>query len=268
MTASGPDTIDALEAARSGGNEATKGAFVRRMFSEIAPRYDLLNHVLSLNLDRYWRAKAIAALEWSRTPAGVFLDLCAGTLDVAIRLASQPGFHGSVVASDFAVPMLQIAQPKARGRRVASVAADALSLPLLDAHMSGAIVAFGARNLADLDAGLREVFRVLRPGGRFVILEFQTPRNAFVRTAYRLYFHHVVPFVGGLVSGHRTAYRYLPTSVAYFPSERELGDRLTRAGFVNVRWRTLTFGVAAIHVADKPIPESRSPMPDPRSPSR
>lgn len=248
----GPETVEALEAA-SGDEASTKRAYVRRMFSEIAPRYDLLNHLLSLNIDRAWRAEAIGALEWGRFPQGVFLDLCAGTLDVAVKLAAQQGFRGLVVASDFAVPMLQTAQSKARGRPIASVAADALMLPLIKESIDGSIVAFGARNLANLDAGLAEVLRVLRPGGRFVILEFSTPHNPIVRGLYRTYFHYVLPVIGRLVSGHRTAYRYLPTSVASFPSERELAERLTRAGFVNVRWRSLTFGIAAIHVADKPL---------------
>jgi demethylmenaquinone methyltransferase/2-methoxy-6-polyprenyl-1,4-benzoquinol methylase len=122
-------------------------------------------------------------------------------------------------------------------------------------------VAFGARNLADLDAGIAEVFRVLRPSGRFVILEFSTPRNPIVRAAYHTYFHYVLPIIGRLVSGHRTAYRYLPASVSYFPSVAELGARLTRAGFADVSWRSLTLGIAAIHVAVKPIPYPLSPIP-------
>lgn len=260
MTSAGPDTVEAIEAAAATGEGApAKRAYVRRMFSEIAPRYDLLNHLLSLSLDRWWRARAISALKWERSPTGVFLDLCAGTLDVAIRLARQAGFRGMVVASDFAVPMLQIARGKIQGRSIAPVGADALSLPLRSDSFEGAIVAFGARNLADLDAGLREAFRVLRPGGRFVILEFQTPRNGLVRAGYHMYFHHVVPLIGRIVSGHKTAYRYLPTSVAHFPSEKELAERLTRAGFVNVRWESLTFGVCAIHVGEKQAVGRRLP---------
>jgi demethylmenaquinone methyltransferase/2-methoxy-6-polyprenyl-1,4-benzoquinol methylase len=260
MTSAGPDTVEAREAATAAGDKqgagdaqgSQKRAYVRRIFSEIAPRYDLLNHVLSLNIDRRWRNKAVDALEWQRFPGGTYLDLCAGTLDVALNLARRGGFRGLVVASDFAEPMLRVALRKVQGRAVAPLTSDALSLPLREASMDAAIVAFGARNLADLDAGIREVFRVLRPGGRFVILEFSTPPNALIRRAYQAYFHHLLPIVGRVISGHRTAYRYLPTSVRYFPPVGELAERLTRAGFERVRWHSLTLGVAAIHIADKP----------------
>ncbi|MGQ0639893.1 MAG: ubiquinone/menaquinone biosynthesis methyltransferase [Gemmatimonadaceae bacterium] len=262
-----PDTVEAHEAAAAAGmlgaagEPSDKRAYVRRIFSEIAPRYDLLNHVLSLNIDRAWRRKAVEALDWKRAPSGTYVDLCAGTLDISLKLASSPGFHGLVLASDFAEPMLRVALPKVQRRAVSPVTADALSLPLQSATMDGAIVAFGARNLADLDAGIAEVFRVLRPGGRFVILEFTTPRNALIRGAYHAYFHHVLPVIGRAISGHRTAYRYLPKSVSFFPSVEELAARLTRVGFVDVEWRTLTFGIAAIHVAEKPIPDPLSPIP-------
>lgn len=237
------------ESAAAWGDE--KRAYVRRIFSEIAPRYDLLNRVLSFNVDRRWRRRAIAALGWERRPDGRYLDLCAGTLDVAAQLVRTPGFGGTVVGADFAEPMLRAGAGKAPASRVAPVAADALELPLASGSMAGAIVAFGLRNLADLDAGLGEVRRVLEPGGRFVILEFSTPRSAVVRAGYHAYFHHVLPFIGQLVSGHGTAYRYLPRSVANFPSEGALAARMTAAGFARVTWRTLTFGVAALHVGEK-----------------
>ena len=240
------------EARAAAAGDAAKRAYVRRIFSEIAPRYDLLNHLLSFNIDRAWRARAIAALDWPRRPAGVFVDLCAGTLDVGAQLCRARGFRGRVIGADFAEPMLRAGRHKADGRPLAPVVADALRLPLADGRAAGAIVAFGIRNLADLDAGLLEVHRVLEPGGRFVILEFSTPRSALVRGLYHAYFPHVLPAVGGLVSGHRTAYRYLPASVATFPVEEELAERMARAGFRDVRWESLTLGVAAIHVAEKP----------------
>jgi demethylmenaquinone methyltransferase/2-methoxy-6-polyprenyl-1,4-benzoquinol methylase len=236
-------------AAAAGGPE--KRAYVRRIFSEIAPRYDLLNHVLSLNIDRAWRRRAVAALGWTERRDGVYLDLCAGTLDVGALLVTQPGFRGRVIGADFAEPMLRAGLAKTQGRALHAVTADALTLPVANDTLSGAIVAFGIRNVADLDAALREVRRALAPGARFVILEFSTPRWAPVRALYHLYSHHVLPAIGRLVSGHRTAYHYLPRSIANFPVEEELAARMTRAGFANVGWESLSLGVAAIHVGER-----------------
>src|SRR6185437_16187177 len=172
-------------------------------------------------------------------------------LDVAAQLARRPGFRGRIVGADFAAPMLIMGAGKESPAVVSPVVADALDLPLPNGSASGAIVAFGIRNVAHLDRGLREVYRVLEPGARFVILEFTTPRSAFVRGLYHLYFHHILPQIGALVSGHRTAYAYLPRSVANFPIEEKLADRMRSAGFVDVNWRALTFGVAAIHTGTK-----------------
>ena len=255
-----PDTA-AVERAAAGGAE--KRAYVQRIFSEIAPRYDLLNHVLSLNIDTAWRRAALRALAWERQPRGTYLDLCAGTLDVGAQLTRQRGFGGFVAGADFAEPMLRAGVGKAPATALAPVTADALALPVRDGALAGAIVAFGIRNVADLDACLREVRRVLAPGARFVILEFSTPRSAIVRGAYHLYFHHVLPLVGRLVSGHRTAYTYLPKSVAHFPVQEALAARMTAAGFADVTWRSLTLGIAAIHVGVAPAAPGdagRSPL--------
>jgi demethylmenaquinone methyltransferase/2-methoxy-6-polyprenyl-1,4-benzoquinol methylase len=250
MPANELDTAEA-QAAASGVEQAAKRAYVKRIFSQIAPRYDLLNHLLSFNIDVHWRRRAIAELAWSRSPQGIYIDLCAGTLDVAAELAHQSGFAGNVIGADFAEPMLRAGAGKAPRSFVAPVVADALELPLRDDSAAGAIVAFGIRNVADLDAGLREVHRVLEPGARFVILEFTTPSTPLFRELYGLYFHRFLPWIGGAVSGHRSAYSYLPMSVDNFPREPELADRLRDAGFSDVRWQTLTFGAAAIHTATK-----------------
>jgi len=238
--------------AREEGNEAHKRAYVRATFSEIAPRYDLLNHLLSFNIDRAWRRRAIRALEWRREASGVFLDLCAGTLDVSAMLAREPGFEGVVIGADFAEPMLRAGVGKAPATVVSPLAADALDLPLATDSVTGAIVAFGIRNVSNLDDALREVLRVLRPGAPFVILEFTTPRSRIVRALYHVYFRHLLPLVGRIVSGHKTAYQYLPASVAYFPVEESLAAYMTSAGFVDIRWQTLSLGIAAIHVGMKP----------------
>jgi demethylmenaquinone methyltransferase/2-methoxy-6-polyprenyl-1,4-benzoquinol methylase len=244
-----PNAADAEAdvAARAARGE-DKRQYVQRMFSDIAPRYDLLNHVLSLNVDRAWRRKALQALQWRERPSGTYLDLCAGTLDVGATLTRERDFKGFVVGADFAVPMLRHGAGKAPRALLAPVGADALALPFGDATLDGAIVAFGIRNVADLDAALSEVRRTLKPGGRFVILEFSTPRHRLVRGFYHAYFHHVLPVVGGLISGHRSAYRYLPMSVARFPTEARLAECMRAAGFGTVAWQPLTLGIAAIHV--------------------
>jgi demethylmenaquinone methyltransferase / 2-methoxy-6-polyprenyl-1,4-benzoquinol methylase len=248
MAATGVDVATA-RAAAAGGNE--KRAYVRRIFSEIAPRYDLLNHVLSFNVDRIWRRAAIAALAIGRHPTGRYLDLCAGTLDLARAMSRDRAFRGSVVAVDFAEPMLHAGAAKLAGVSGGPVAGDALQLPLPENSIAGAAVAFGIRNVVDLDACAREVHRVLEPGARFVVLEFSTPRTPVIGSLYGFYFRRVLPLVGGLVSGHPTAYRYLPESVAHFPEGSELAGRLRGAGFSDVQWRSLTFGVAALHIATK-----------------
>lgn len=232
-------------AAAAGGGD--KRAYVRDAFERIAPRYDLLNRLLSFGIDASWRRRALQTLDWRRAPAGQYLDLCAGTLDVAATLARQRGFRGYIVGADFAAPMLAAGAGKAPRSVVGPVGADVQQLPLRDATMDGATVAFGLRNVAALDAALREAHRVLASGARLVILEFTTPRWPVVRGAYHLYFHHLLPAIGGAISGHPSAYRYLPASVAHFPSESELADRMRAAGFVDVRWRSLTLGIAAIH---------------------
>ncbi len=249
MTVRAPELATEDERAAAGGAE--KRAYVQQIFSEIAPRYDLLNHLLSLNIDKRWRRKALDVLQWKRAPRGRYVDLCAGTLDVGAELSRSPGFGGFIVGADFAEPMLRAGTGKASTAIVAPVVADALHLPIGAESSDGAIVAFGIRNVADLDACLSEAYRILTPGSRFVILEFTTPRSRIVRAGYHLYFHHVLPLIGGIISGNHSAYRYLPRSVAHFPDERELGRRMSEAGFRAVGWKTLSLGIAAIHWGEK-----------------
>lgn len=224
---------------------------VRRIFSEIAPRYDLLNHVLSLNIDRAWRRKAVDRLGWERAPDGTFLDACAGTFDLSLELARRPGFAGRVVGSDFAAPMLVQGSDKLGATSVRPLCADSLRLPFADDTFDGATVGFGVRNLSDLAAGLRELHRVLRPGSRLVVLEFTTPPNAVVRAGYHFYFRRILPVVGRIVSGHPWAYTYLPESVKSFPGPDRLQEMFGEAGFQDTGYRLVTFGIAAVHFGTK-----------------
>jgi demethylmenaquinone methyltransferase / 2-methoxy-6-polyprenyl-1,4-benzoquinol methylase len=255
------DRSNALSPAGSSGaghagpqpSRAEKAAAVRGMFAAIAPRYDLLNHLLSLNIDRRWRRTAVDALLDGRSRDGMYLDGCAGTLDLALELARRPGFSGRVVGADFAEPMLRHGTGKIGSARVSPAAADALRLPFPDAVFDAAMVGFGVRNLADLDAGLRELARVLRPGGRVVILEFAIPHRQPLRGLYLLYFRRLLPRIGRLVSRHGSAYSYLPASVLEFPEPRALADRMAAAGFADVRWRRRTGGIVAVHVAERAV---------------
>ncbi|HRP09108.1 MAG TPA: ubiquinone/menaquinone biosynthesis methyltransferase [Gemmatimonadales bacterium] len=225
-----------------------KRAYVREVFDSIAPRYDLLNRMLSLGVDRSWRRRAVNLLGWEEAPAGRYLDLCAGTLDLAAELAHRTGFEGTVIGADFVPAMLERGSGKAE--RTVPVAADALRLPFADAAFDGAMVGFGVRNLMDLDAGLREAARVLKPGSRFVVLEFSTPPRQPLRGLYLTYFRKVLPRIGRLVSKHRSAYDWLPASVLSFPEPAELARRLEAAGFESpVRWQTLWGGIVALHTA-------------------
>ena len=222
-----------------------KRSYVRGMFTAIAPRYDLLNHLLSLNVDRGWRRRAIARLGWEASPAGMFLDACAGTLDLAAELADRPGFRGKVTGADFVVPMLCLGRAKAAVLR--PVGADTLRLPFGDAVFDGATVGFGIRNLVDVDAGFAELRRVLRRGARLVVLDFALPTAGPARALYLFYFRRVLPLIGRLVSKHTDAYSYLPDSVLQFPTPDALAARMRAAGFADVRFERLTLGIVAVH---------------------
>ncbi|MCC7008358.1 MAG: bifunctional demethylmenaquinone methyltransferase/2-methoxy-6-polyprenyl-1,4-benzoquinol methylase UbiE [Acidobacteria bacterium] len=225
------------------------------MFDAIARRYDTLNHLLSAGLDRRWRARAVRAL--SLTGHERVLDMCTGTADLAIEAAtSASGRAAGVVGIDFSGEMLGIAQRKVRAAglaaRVQVARADATQVPLPDASMDVAMVAFGIRNVVDPRAACAEFFRVLRPGGRLAILEFGAPALPGLRQAYLWYFTHVLPRIGGLVSKHGDAYAYLPASVLEFPSGQAFGAMLREMGFANIRVEPLTFGIVYLYLAVKP----------------
>jgi demethylmenaquinone methyltransferase / 2-methoxy-6-polyprenyl-1,4-benzoquinol methylase len=234
------------------GGEQQAAIWVRQMFSDIAPRYDLLNHLLSLNIDRGWRKalmKRVAPV--LRRPEARILDLCCGTGDVLIEM--QAAALSPIMGADFCHPMLVTAAAKAHNRGFAAplFEADALQLPIAANSLDAVTIAFGFRNLVNYRAGLAEFLRVLNPGGMLVVLEFSHPPGVFVRNAYHVYSTIVLPFIGGLVSGSQQAYTYLPESVAKFPHAAELRAMFEESGFVNTRFELLTGGIAALHTGVK-----------------
>jgi demethylmenaquinone methyltransferase / 2-methoxy-6-polyprenyl-1,4-benzoquinol methylase len=226
---------------------AEKSAAVQSMFSDIAPRYDLLNHVLSLNIDKRWRRQAVDILLTDNNPAGTYLDACAGTLDLSVEIARRHKFTGNVIASDFAFPMLAAGTHKIERKAIEAVCGDAMQLPVPDGICDGVVVGFGVRNLASVHDGVRELARVLKPGGKLVILEFTTPGWQPFRAIYLSYFTKVLPMIGRIVSKHGNAYTYLPESVLQFPRPENLAGIMESAGLRDVKWTTLTGGIAAIH---------------------
>jgi len=238
-------------AEQPGGERARR---IQRMFADIAHAYDFNNHFLSLNIDRAWRNRAVRmALEDREEETFSVLDCCTGTGDLALALAR--GLHGQaqVVGADFTAPMLLRGRAKQRRPdEVHWVNGDSMRLPFADDTFDLATVAFGIRNVADLHQGLSEMVRVVRPGGRVLVLEFTPLRNRFVRWAFDLYFNKVLAWVSGLIARRVDAYRYLAESVEAFPDCDALKAALERAGLGGVRYRRLTFGIAAIHVGEKP----------------
>jgi demethylmenaquinone methyltransferase/2-methoxy-6-polyprenyl-1,4-benzoquinol methylase len=226
---------------------------IRRMFGAIAPTYDLLNHLLSLYVDHYWRWRTTRLVPPNRP--GPILDLCTGTGDLA--LAYHRAAHGQVaiVGADFCHEMLVRAQAKSQqrgGGRIRYLEADAQQLPFPDDFFQLTTVAFGLRNLADTDRGLAEMARVTRPGGRVAVLEFSRPRGSLLGRLYDFYFRHILPLIGQVISRSKdNAYRYLPASVREFPSGEALADRMRAQGLHGVRWFPLTFGIATLYVGIK-----------------
>lgn len=226
--------------------------WVQSTFAEIAPRYDLLNHLLSFNIDRGWRKVLLRRLEDKlQQPEAKILDLCCGTGDVLLDL--QSAANARIFGADFCHPMLIAAQGKARGRHFTAplVEADALQLPLADASLDAISIAFGFRNLTNYRGGLQELARVLKPGGVLAILEFSHPPGFFMRTAYGFYSRFILPAIGSLVSGSREAYAYLPESIRKFPRAEELKAMISAAGFSQSSYELLTGGVAALHIGRK-----------------
>ncbi|MCY3822556.1 MAG: bifunctional demethylmenaquinone methyltransferase/2-methoxy-6-polyprenyl-1,4-benzoquinol methylase UbiE [Nitrospinae bacterium] len=222
---------------------------VQAMFSDIAPTYDLLNRTLSFGVDRLWRKRAVASLlrDFQGKEAS-FLDVATGTADVALEMHTQAGRGARIVGVDFAYPMLARGKAKATARDVplSLIQGDGLSLPFKDGAFDGVIIAFGLRNFEDREAGLAEMGRVLKEGGRLVVLEFGHPQGLF-GLLYAFYFRVLLPVVGRVVSAHRSAYNYLPSTVYEFPEAEQLSAMMRDAGFREVSHRPMTGGIAELH---------------------
>ena len=224
---------------------------VREMFGRIAKRYDLLNHLLSGNVDKRWRrivATRVREKLSSRTEARV-LDVACGTGDLSLSLFEITG--AGVIGTDFCRPMLAIAAGKTSGR-IRFIEGDALDLPFRDGTFDVATIAFGLRNLSNVESGLAELSRVLKPGGWVAVLEFSRPGNAILRPMFNLYFRKLLPMMGGLISGSLSAYTYLPASVQKFPDQSQLSLLMEQVGFDQVGYENLTGGIAALHMGRRP----------------
>jgi demethylmenaquinone methyltransferase/2-methoxy-6-polyprenyl-1,4-benzoquinol methylase len=258
-----PETSGPVRGTRPAGavTEADASKKVREMFTQIAPRYDLLNHLLSGQLDRLWRARTARILRpILQKPQTVVLDLCCGTGDLAFALARAG--NARIIGADFAHTMLVRAKQKSGAgslqhtenplRQVQFVEADGLRLPFADASFDLVSSAFGFRNLANYQAGLQEISRILKPGGSIAILEFTEPPEGLIGDFYRWYFSKVLPKIGGFISGDPQAYNYLPQSVSRFFRPAELASLLTSVGYQSPQVRVWTFGTVALHTALRP----------------
>lgn len=237
-------------------DEREAGMQVREMFGRIAPRYDFLNHFLSASFDKLWRkrtARRFSAL--LQKSDACMLDLCCGTGDLVFAFAAENckarAAGPQLIGADFALPMLKLARQKnaAAPSKITFLAADALMLPFPDASFDLISAAFGFRNLANYQLGLRELLRLLRPGGALAILEFCEPKSGPLAALFRFYFTRILPFLGGAISGNKEAYSYLPTSVERFPSPEILKDWMEQTGFREVKYERWTFGAVALHTA-------------------
>ncbi|HEY0547850.1 MAG TPA: bifunctional demethylmenaquinone methyltransferase/2-methoxy-6-polyprenyl-1,4-benzoquinol methylase UbiE [Pyrinomonadaceae bacterium] len=242
-----------MVSSQSKASESEHSARVREMFARIAGRYDLLNHLLSGNTDKRWRKLVAQRLQAVLSKEGArALDVACGTGDLSLALAEAT--KAQIVGTDFCRPMLEIAARKASAKgefKIPFVEGDALKLPFASSSFDAVTIAFGLRNLSSVEGGLKELLRILKPGGRAAILEFSTPVVPGFRKLFRLYFTRVLPRIGGILSGSRAAYEYLPDSVSRFPDQKRLADLMREVGFEEVKYQNLTGGIAALHTGTR-----------------
>ena len=228
---------------------------IQAMFNAVAPRYDFLNRILSIGYDRYWRK--VAVNQFGNISNKTFLDVATGTADIALEIAKRHPSALQVIGMDFSQSMLKLGSNKINKnnlvKEIPLIPASAENIPLKDQIFDGAITAFGVRNFSDARKGILEMYRVLKPNGKIVILEFSFPKYRLLQWLYRLYFEKILPITGRIISGHKTAYSYLPISVANFPQGEAFKEILENSGFKKVSFKTLTLGIVTLYTGIKNV---------------
>lgn len=241
--------IDKSELPVSGANQ------IQAMFNAVAPRYDFLNRLLSVGYDRHWRK--IAVNEFGMVGNKIFLDVATGTADIALEVAKRHPAALQIIGMDFSQSMLELGNNKIKNRNLSKeiqlIPGSAENIPLRDQIFDGAITAFGVRNFTDAKKGLQEMYRVLKPNGKIVVLEFSFPKYRLLQWIYRLYFEKILPLTGRILSGHKTAYSYLPASVANFPQGKAFKQLLEDSGFKRVSLKPLTLGIVTLYTGIKNV---------------
>ena len=224
---------------------------IQAMFNAVAPRYDFLNRLLSAGNDKRWRKLAVN--EFESVANKTYLDVATGTADIALEIASRQPAPNKIIGMDFSQSMLELGNNKVSGQDIKLIPGSAEHIPLKDKTFDGVITAFGVRNFSDAEQGLREMHRVLKPNGEIVVLEFSFPQNVLLQWLYRFYFEKILPLTGRIISGHKSAYSYLPASVANFPQGNAFKKMLEESGFENVSFKQLTFGIVTLYTGLKNV---------------
>jgi demethylmenaquinone methyltransferase / 2-methoxy-6-polyprenyl-1,4-benzoquinol methylase len=224
---------------------------IQAMFNDVAPRYDFLNRILSAGYDRRWRKLAVN--EFDSVANKTFLDVATGTADITLEIANRQPSSNKIIGMDFSQSMLELGKNKVSGLDINLIPGSAENLPLKDKAFDGVITAFGVRNFSNAKQGLREMYRVLKPKGKVVVLEFSFPQNGLLQWLYRFYFENILPLTGRIISGHKSAYSYLPASVANFPQGNDFKKMLEEAGFEDVSLKELTLGIVTLYTGKKNV---------------